>query len=485
MSILAISPLDGRYQTQTRKLAYICSEYGLIYHRVFVEIAWLKSLVLHLDIVKEGPFVDSQVGENTRADMLATKGTDVDHIRGAICTILDNIVADFSESSAQRVKELEKTTNHDVKAVEYYLREELSKQLALHDLMAYSYLLEYIHFACTSEDINNLSYALMIKKCLHDELLPQVGNIEGKLLEMAHRYADLPMLARTHGQPATPTTVGKEFANVYIRIKRQIATLKDQSILGKINGAVGNYNAHCVAFPEVDWVKFGSEFISGLGLTPNLFTTQIEPHDFIAEIADNIARINTIIIDLNRDIWGYVSFNYFNQKLVEGEIGSSTMPHKVNPIDFENSEGNLGLANAILEHLARKLPVSRFQRDLTDSTVLRNLGVAFGHCVLGYSTLLRGLTKLELNISRITEDLDGAPEVLGEALQTVMRRYQIEGGYERLKSATRGKKVSIETLRLLVDGLPLPEDTKNRLNDLTPQAYIGLAEVLARRVEDY
>ena len=452
-ALIALSPLDGRYAAKVAALAPHFSEYGLIRHRVRVELAWLVALADETAIAELPPF-------STAA-------------RAAI----DAAGANFSPDDAVRVKALERITNHDVKAVEYWLKERFA---SVPEVAKAS---EFIHFACTSEDINNLAHGLALAQARQEILLPSLRAIAKDLREMAHAYGAVPMLARTHGQPATPTTLGKEMANVYARMERQIATLERVPIKGKVNGAVGNYNAHLAAYPDVDWERLAARVVAGLGLEFNPYTTQIEPHDYMAELFDALARANTVLIDLDRDVWGYVSLGYFRQKVREGEVGSSTMPHKVNPIDFENSEGNLGLANALLRHLAEKLPISRFQRDLTDSTVLRNMGVALGYTLLGWSALRQGLAKLTVDTVRIAEDLDANWEVLAEPIQTVMRRYGIDNPYEKLKDLTRGKTgMSRKSLHAFIDTLALPDDAKARLKALTPATYIGLAASLAKRV---
>ncbi|CAG9423352.1 TPA: adenylosuccinate lyase [Providencia alcalifaciens] len=444
-SLTAVSPIDGRYGDKVSALRTIFSEFGLLKFRVQVEVRWLQKLAATAQI-KEVPSFD--------ADAIA---------------YLDEIVANFSENDAMRIKEIERTTNHDVKAVEYFLKEKVAHIPALHAVS------EFIHFACTSEDINNLSHALMLKTAREDVLLPQWRQIIDKVKAMAHEYRELPLLSRTHGQPATPSTIGKEFANVAYRLERQYRQLEQVEILGKINGAVGNYNAHIAAYPEVNWHEFSDTFVTSLGIKWNPFTTQIEPHDYIAELFDCVARFNTIVLDFDRDIWGYVALNHFKQKTIAGEIGSSTMPHKVNPIDFENSEGNLGLSNAVLGHLASKLPVSRWQRDLTDSTVLRNLGVGLGYALIAYQSTMKGLNKLEVNEQHLLDELDQNWEVLAEPIQTVMRRYGIEKPYEKLKELTRGKRVTAEGMKQFIDGLALPESEKERLKAMTPANYIGYA----------
>lgn len=444
-SLTAVSPIDGRYGDKVSALRTIFSEFGLLKFRVQVEVRWLQKLAATAQI-KEVPSFDADVN-----------------------AYLDEIVANFCEKDAMRIKEIERTTNHDVKAVEYFLKEKVAQVPALHAVS------EFIHFACTSEDINNLSHALMLKTAREEVLLPQWRQMIDKVTTMAHEYRSLPLLSRTHGQPATPSTIGKEFANVAYRMERQYRQLEQIEILGKINGAVGNYNAHIAAYPEVNWHEFSETFVTSLGITWNPFTTQIEPHDYIAELFDCVARFNTILLDFDRDIWGYVALNHFKQKTIAGEIGSSTMPHKVNPIDFENSEGNLGLANAVLAHLASKLPVSRWQRDLTDSTVLRNLGVGLGYSLIAYQSTLKGLNKLEVNEQHLLDELDQNWEVLAEPIQTVMRRYGIEKPYEKLKELTRGKRVTAEGMKQFIDGLELPEDEKVRLKAMTPANYIGYA----------
>ncbi|KPK10306.1 MAG: adenylosuccinate lyase [Acidithiobacillales bacterium SG8_45] len=451
-SLTAVSPLDGRYGRATAALRAICSEYGLIYYRVLVEIRWLQVLAEHPAITEVPPFT---TGANA---------------------LLEKVISDFSEADAQRVKDIEATTNHDVKAVEYFLKEKVTGN---DEIQAVG---EFIHFACTSEDINNLSHALILAAARQDVLLPKADAIIAAIDDLATRYADVAMLARTHGQPASPTTLGKEMANVAQRLRRQRQQIASVELLGKINGAVGNYNAHIASYPEVDWPQVGESFVTSLGLGWNAYTTQIEPHDYIAELFDAVARFNTILIDFDRDIWSYISLGYFRQKVVEGEVGSSTMPHKVNPIDFENSEGNLGIANAVLGHLAAKLPVSRWQRDLTDSTVLRNVGVGIGYSVLAYSSTLRGIGKLQADVDAIAEDLDHHWEVLAEAVQTVMRRYGIEKPYEKLKALTRGKKdITAESLREFVATLDIPEPAKQSLLAMTPATYIGNAADQAKK----
>ncbi|WP_018150703.1 adenylosuccinate lyase [Leeia oryzae] len=451
--LTALSPLDGRYRKQVEKLAPLFSEFGLMHRRVQVEVEWLKALAAHPAIGEVKPF------------------------SAATITQLDQLTAGFSIAQAERVKAIESVTNHDVKAIEYFLKETFKDNP---EIQAAS---EFIHFACTSEDINNLSHALMLKAGREQVVLPALDGIINRLKELAHQLADLPMLSRTHGQTASPTTLGKEVANVVYRLQRQREQIAAVPMLGKINGAVGNYNAHLSAYPDVDWEAFAQQFIESLGLAFNPYTIQIEPHDYMAELYDAMVRANTILIDLDRDVWGYISLGYFKQKVVAGEVGSSTMPHKVNPIDFENSEGNLGVANALLTHMAQKLPVSRWQRDLTDSTVLRNMGVALGYTVLGLSALMRGLNKLEANPGKLAADLDAAWEVLAEPIQTVMRRYGIENPYEQLKALTRGQDgITKTTLAAFIDGLAIPADEKVRLLALTPGTYTGKAAELAKRI---
>ncbi len=451
-SLTAISPVDGRYGRKTKALRPIFSEFGLIHHRVAVEVRWLQALAAHPAIPELSPF-------SAEANAL-----------------LDRIVSDFDETDARRVKEIERTTNHDVKAVEYFLKEKIAANAELQAVN------EFFHFACTSEDINNLSHALMLKKGRDEVLLPLFEQVAERLKAIAHALAEQPMLSRTHGQPASPTTLGKEFANIAFRLGRQLDQLRAVPMLGKINGAVGNYNAHLSAYPEVDWPAFARQFVESLGLDFNPYTTQIEPHDYIAELFDAIARINTILTDLARDIWGYISLGYFKQKVVAGEVGSSTMPHKVNPIDFENAEGNMGIANALMDHLSRKLPISRWQRDLTDSTVLRNLGVGIAHTVIAMDSLLRGLNKLEVNPPVLAQDLADNLEVLAEPVQTVMRRHGIANPYEKLKELTRGQRIDPETLARFIETLEIPDEAKARLRELTPAGYTGNAAEQARSV---
>ncbi len=451
-SLTAISPIDGRYGSKTIALRSAFSEFGLIKYRVLVEVRWLQQLAAHPAIVELAP------------------------LSPAANAVLDGLVTNFSETDAERIKEIERTTNHDVKAVEYFIKEHIAEHSEL------SAISEFVHFACTSEDINNLSHALMLKEGRDQVLLPEIREIARQITALAHQYAAVPMLARTHGQTASPTTVGKELANVAYRLNRQIEQIAAVELLGKINGAVGNYNAHLSAYPKIDWSANAETFITGLGLDWNPYTTQIEPHDYIAELFDAIARLNTILIDFNRDIWGYISLGYFKQKTVVGEVGSSTMPHKVNPIDFENAEGNLGIANAVFGHLAQKLPISRWQRDLTDSTVLRNMGVGFGYSLIAYQSCLKGIGKLELNEQRLADDLDSAWEVLAEPVQTVMRRYSIPEPYEKLKALTRGQAITKDIIQAFIDTLDIPEEAKAELRALTPASYIGNAAAQARAV---
>lgn len=448
--LTAISPVDGRYGQKTEALRPIFSEYGLIRHRVIVEVRWLQALAAHEGIA-EVPALSSHA----------------DHL-------LNDIIGNFSEQDAQRVKNIERTTNHDVKAVEYFLKE---KTEGNSELRAIS---EFIHFGCTSEDINNLAHALILREARNQALLPLLDDVIRAISELAKRYADKPMLSRTHGQTASPTTVGKEMANVSARLRRQREQYAAIPMLGKINGAVGNYNAHLVAYPDIDWPAFSRQFIADLGLEMNPYTTQIEPHDYMAEQFDALARFNTVLIDFCRDVWGYISLGYFKQKTIAGEVGSSTMPHKVNPIDFENAEGNLGIANALFSHFAAKLPISRWQRDLSDSTVLRNTGVAVAHCVIAFESCLKGINKLQLNEARTAEDLDNSWEVLAEALQTVMRRHGIEKPYEKLKDLTRDHAVNRDTLQVFIQTLDLPATVKQELESLTPASYIGNAREQAQ-----
>jgi adenylosuccinate lyase len=449
----ALSPLDGRYQSKLDELRPYFSEFALIRHRALVEVEWLKALAAESAIAEVAPFSAGTIKE------------------------LEDAIASFGETEAAEVKAIESRTNHDVKALEYWLKERFYGNPEIRKAS------EFIHFACTSEDINNLSHALMLKTGRDSVLLPMLDKVIANLTAQAHNLADAAMLAHTHGQPASPTTLGKELANVVYRLRRQKQQIAGVEILGKINGAVGNFNAHLSAYPQFDWEGFAQKFVTGLGLTYNPYTIQIEPHDYMAELYNAIARVNTILIDLDRDVWGYISMGYFKQKVKEGEVGSSTMPHKVNPIDFENSEGNLGIANALLGHLAEKLPISRWQRDLTDSTVLRNMGVAFGYSLLGYDSCLKGLGKLEANRARLAEDLDASWEVLAEPIQTVMRRYGVENPYEQLKALTRGKGgITKEALHEFIAGLAIPQEAKQLLLDMTPASYIGKATELAKRI---
>jgi adenylosuccinate lyase len=450
-NLTAFSPIDGRYASKVEELRPIFSEFGLIRYRVQVEVRWLQALANHNKIVEVNPF--SKSANN----------------------VLESITSHFSEADAQRIKDIEKTTNHDVKAVEYFLKEKIAGNDELEKIN------EFIHFACTSEDINNLSYGLMLKEG-REVIVAQMQACIAAIQQCAVENAAQPMLSRTHGQSATPTTVGKEFANVAARLVRQKEQLEAVQILGKINGAVGNYNAHCVAYPEVDWPEFAKHFVDSLGLQFNPYTTQIEPHDYIAEFFHALFRFNTILLDFDRDVWGYISLGYFNQKTVAGEVGSSTMPHKVNPIDFENSEGNLGLANAMFSFLAEKLPVSRWQRDLTDSTVLRNIGVGIAHTSIAIQATLKGISKLQINPEAIEADLNANWEVLAEPIQTVMRRYGIEKPYEKLKELTRGQRITPEQLRVFIEKLEIPDAAKAALLELTPRNYTGYAETLAKQI---
>jgi adenylosuccinate lyase len=447
----ALSPLDGRYASRGDALRGLLSEAGFMAHRVEVEVAWLIAL--------------SDAGLPELSSFSA-----------AARTRLAQLVQDFSESDAARIKDIERVTNHDVKAVEYWLKEKVADDVEL------ARAAEFIHFACTSEDINNTSHALMLSRSRDQVIVPRLRQLADKVNELAVQYADQPMLSRTHGQPASPTTLGKEFANVAARLMRAIEAVVAVEPLAKLNGATGNYNAHLSAYPEIDWPQFSQRVLNGLGLTQNRHTIQIEPHDWMSALFDAVARANVIVLDLNRDIWGYIVLSYFKQRLKAGEVGSSTMPHKVNPIDFENSEGNLGLANAVLRHMSEKLPVSRWQRDLTDSTVLRNLGVGLGYCLVAWDACMRGLGKLEVNTAAIDADIDACWEVLAEPVQTVMRRYGLPQPYEQLKALTRGKGITQEALREFVQGLNLPGEPKNRLLTMTPRSYIGLAAQLAKVV---
>ena len=451
-TLTAVSPVDGRYAARAADLRPIFSEFGLIRHRVEVEVRWFQALARHPGIVEVPPFSET-------ANRL-----------------LNDLVASFSVADAERIKEIERTTNHDVKAVEYFLKERIANHA---ELAAVS---EFIHFACTSEDINNLSHGLMMRAGRDEVLLPLMDELIAAIRALAHRHAELPMLSRTHGQSATPTTLGKEMANVVHRLRGQRARVAEVALLGKLNGAVGNYNAHLSAYPEIDWPALSQTFVESLGLTWNPYTTQIEPHDYLAELFDALARFNTILIDFCRDVWGYISVGYFKQRTVAGEVGSSTMPHKVNPIDFENAEGNLGLANAILEHLAGKLPISRWQRDLTDSTVLRNLGVGIAHTTIALHSALKGIGKLEADPARLAADLEANWEVLAEPIQTVMRRYGVEAPYEKLKELTRGRRIGQETLADFVETLAIPAQARAELKALSPATYLGEAARLARTI---
>jgi len=451
-SLNAISSVDGRYHSKTSALQPFFSEYGLIRYRVIVEIRWLQQLAANPGL-PEIPLLSDSAN-----------------------TYLEQLISDFDESEAAIVKKKESVTNHDVKAVEYYLKKKLAEQTELAGIM------EFVHFACTSEDINNISYALMLKESMDAVIVPMMTEVLEAIREKAHDYADAPLLSRTHGQTATPSTMGKEFANTVARLKRQLKLIRKTEFLGKINGAVGNYNAHFSAYPEVDWQANAEEFIAGLGLTWNPYTTQIEPHDYIAEYFDAVCRFNTILMDFDRDLWGYISLGYFRQQTVEGEVGSSTMPHKVNPIDFENSEGNLGVANALMQHLAQKLPISRWQRDLTDSTVLRTIGVGLAHSLIAYQASLKGISKLLVDEARMLADLDDSWEVLAEPIQTVMRRYGIEEPYEKLKALTRGQTISPEILAEFLDTLELPLDVRESLKKLRPETYLGNAASQAKKI---
>lgn len=451
-TLTAISPLDGRYREKVRHLEAHFSEYALIRYRLFVELEWFIFLCNEVKLAGTRVLTDAEI------------------------KILKSLSTDFEVADARRVKEFEATTNHDVKAVEYFIKEHLKAYPKLADLG------EFIHFGCTSEDINNLSYALILKDFCVKEFLPVTSGVVSSLFQMAQKYKSVPMLAHTHGQPASPTTVGKELVNVVARLEKQIEILKRVEHTGKLNGAVGNFNAHTVAYPEVDWNGVSHRFISYLGLKPNSYTTQIEPHDTMAELFDAVARINTILIDLSRDFWMYISLKYFKQKVKAGEVGSSTMPHKVNPIDFENAEGNLGLANALLRHMAEKLPISRMQRDLSDSTVERNIGSAFGYSVLAYKSLMTGLLKVEINEAAMAADLNDNWEVLTEPIQTVLRKYKVAGAYEKLKELSRGKKLGEKEIQAFIKQLKIDDDDKKRLLALTPATYIGIAEKL---VESY
>ena len=451
-SISALSPVDGRYGSKTAALRPYFSEFGLIYNRVVVEVRWLQCMAAHPQISEVTP------------------------LSNAANALLEGLINNFDEAAAQRVKDIESTTNHDVKAVEYYIKEAFKDNAELHAIN------EYVHFACTSEDINNLANGLILKQGLEQVMLPAMNEVLAQIKHLAHSHQDQPMLSRTHGQTASPTTMGKEMANVAARLERQLKQTGQMQLLGKINGAVGNYNAHYTAYPEIDWQANAQSFVESLGLTWNPYTTQIEPHDYIAELFDAMARFNTILLDFDRDIWGYISLGFFKQKTIAGEIGSSTMPHKVNPIDFENSEGNLGIANALLQHLASKLPISRWQRDLTDSTVLRNLGVGLAHSLIAYQSTLKGISKLQLNAPRLDADLDNAWEVLAEPIQTVMRRYAIKEPYEKLKALTRGKTINAAIMAEFIDTLELPQAVKDELKTLTPANYIGNAAAQAAAI---
>lgn len=453
-SLNALSPVDGRYGSRTDKLRTIFSEFGLIKYRVIVEVRWLQQLAADPAIAEVTAFSDEAQ------------------------QFLNAIVDNFSEADAQKIKDIERTTNHDVKAVEYFLKDCIKNNAELNAVS------EFIHFACTSEDINNLSHALMLNEG-REAVKTDMQAVIDRLIELSVDLAEQPMLSRTHGQTASPTTVGKELANVVYRLKRQMQSIEKVEVLGKINGAVGNYNAHLATYADVDWQAIAKQFVESLGVVWNPYTTQIEPHDYIAELFDAYCRFNTILIDLDRDLWGYISLGYFKQKTIEGEVGSSTMPHKVNPIDFENSEGNLGLANAIMQHLASKLPISRWQRDLTDSTVLRNLGVGLAHSVIAYQATLKGLSKLEVNPQALADDLDHAWEVLAEAIQTVMRRYSISEPYEKLKAFTRGKAMTEAMMQDFIQSLELPEAAKQELLAMTPANYIGNAVAQAKAIQSY
>ena len=451
-SLNAISPVDGRYHGKTNSLQSYFSEFGLIRYRVLVEIRWLQCLATIPEI------------------------TEIPPLSANANTFLEQLITDFDESQAALVKEKEAVTNHDVKAVEYYLKDKLTHQGELASIM------EFVHFACTSEDINNLAYALMLKESMADVIAPMMLEVTAAIREKAHEYADAPLLSRTHGQTATPSTMGKEFANTVTRLQRQLEQIQQTGFFGKINGAVGNYNAHLSAYPDVDWQANAEQFVTALGLTWNPYTTQIEPHDYIAEYFDTVCRFNTILIDFNRDLWSYISLGYFRQQTIAGEVGSSTMPHKVNPIDFEKSEGNLGIANALMQHLAMKLPISRWQRDLTDSTVLRSIGVGLAHSIIAYQASLKGISKLLIDEARMLADLDSSWEVLAEAIQTVMRRYGIEEPYEKLKTLTRGQAISSEILAKFLDTLDIPEDVRDSLKKLRPETYLGNAAQQAKKV---
>jgi len=450
----ALSPVDGRYASKTDELRPIFSEFGLIKARVTVEVRWLQALSENSDIAEVPQFT-----EETHQ-------------------LLDSLVSEFSLNDAQRIKDIESTTNHDVKAVEYFLKEKTADNA---ELLAVN---EFIHFACTSEDINNLSYALMLKEGRDEVMGPAIANVIDDIKEKAISYASIPLLSRTHGQTASPSTMGKEFANVVARLERQLLQLEDVDILGKFNGAVGNYNAHYSAYPNIDWPAFAEDFVESLGLSFNPYTIQIEPHDYIAEYFHVLARINTILIDFSRDVWGYISVAYFKQKTIAGEVGSSTMPHKVNPIDFENAEGNFGIANALMNHFSEKLPISRWQRDLTDSTVLRNLGTCLAHSLIGFKSLQKGISKLEINEDKLLQDLDANWEVLAEPIQTVMRRYGIEKPYEKLKELTRGQGIDQSSMQAFIQTLDIPEEAKQQLLTMTPASYTGCAVQLAKDISN-
>jgi adenylosuccinate lyase len=452
MALTHLSPIDGRYADKVEPLRSILSEFGLIRYRVLVEVRWLQALAAELKI------------------------TEVPPLSAGARDTLERIFTGFSVEDAERVKTIERTTNHDVKAVEYFLKEKITGHAELEAVS------EFIHFACTSEDINNLAYGLMIREASDTVLMPEMHKVIGAIGQKAQDYAAQPMLSRTHGQPATPSTMGKEFANVAVRLARQARQAEAVEILGKINGAVGNYNAHQVAYPEIDWPAFSRSFVESLGLVFNPYTTQIEPHDYLAEIFHALSRFNTVLMDFDRDVWGYISLGFFKQKTVAGEVGSSTMPHKVNPIDFENSEGNLGLANAVFSHLAEKLPISRWQRDLTDSTVLRNIGVGMAHSLIALQATLKGISKLEINSDALEADLTANPEVLAEPIQTVMRRYGIEKPYEKLKDLTRGQRIDSDSLTAFIHQLEIPESARQQLLELSPRDYTGYAELLARSI---
>jgi adenylosuccinate lyase len=450
--LTAISPIDGRYAGKTAQLRPIFSEYGLIYHRVLVEIRWLQALSTHPGI------------------------TEVPEFSASATTLLESIITGFNETSAQRIKDIEKTTNHDVKAVEYFLKESVADSEELNKIS------EFFHFACTSEDINNLSHALMLKSGRDQVLVPAINQVIDSIRHLAHQHSNVAMLSRTHGQAATPTTLGKEMANVVYRLQRQVTQMNKLNMLGKLNGAVGNYNAHLAAYPDLDWPEMSKQFIESLGIRHNPYTTQIEPHDYVAELFDAMCRCNNILIDFSRDIWSYISIGYFRQRTIAGEVGSSTMPHKVNPIDFENAEGNLGIANAILGHLAQKLPISRWQRDLTDSTVLRNFGSGFAYTLIAIDSLQRGISKLEVNQQAIADDLNQNWEVLAEPIQTIMRRYGVEQPYEKLKALTRGQKIDAQVISEFVSQLDIPDTAKQQLIDMTPGSYIGNADKQANDI---